>query len=86
MTTTVTAADARSQFSRIAKAVNQTGEPVTVFKNSRPWVVIQPATGSTLPLDTRKAMREAEQIATAPRFSTFEDLMAALDKATDAED
>lgn len=85
MLTTVTAADARSHFPRIAQAVSETGEPVTVFKNSRPWVTIQPALTSTLPSSTRQAMLDAENIAQAPRFSTFDDLMAALEVATSAD-
>lgn len=40
---TATAAEARTNFSRIASAVSETGERVTVFKNSKPWVVIEPA-------------------------------------------
>ncbi|WP_242369653.1 type II toxin-antitoxin system Phd/YefM family antitoxin [Adlercreutzia muris] len=39
---TATAAEARTNFSRIASAVSETGERVTVFKNSKPWVVIAP--------------------------------------------
>lgn len=41
---TATAAEARTNFSRIASAVSETGSRVTVFKNSKPWVVIAPAT------------------------------------------
>ncbi len=40
---TATAAEARTNFSRIASTVSETGNKVTVFKNSRPWVVIAPA-------------------------------------------
>lgn len=40
---TATAAEARTNFSRIASAVSETGERVTVFKNSKLWVVIAPA-------------------------------------------
>ena len=36
---TATAAEARTNFSRIASAVSETGERVTVFKNSKPWVI-----------------------------------------------
>ena len=42
-TLTATAAEARSNFSRIATTVSETGQRVTVFKNSKPWVVIAPA-------------------------------------------
>ena len=40
---TATAAEARTNFSRIASAVSETGNKVTVFRNSKPWVVIAPA-------------------------------------------
>lgn len=39
---TATAAEARTSFSRIATTVSETGNRVTVFKNSKPWVVIAP--------------------------------------------
>ncbi len=39
---TATAAEARLNFSKIAAQVSQSGSPVTVFKNSRPWVTINP--------------------------------------------
>lgn len=40
---TATAAEARASFSHIASTVSETGRQVTVFKNSKPWVVIAPA-------------------------------------------
>lgn len=39
---TATVAETRANFSRIAATVNRTGRPVTVFRNSKPWVVIAP--------------------------------------------
>lgn len=39
---TATAAEARASFSKIADRVNRTGLPITVFKNSKPWVTINP--------------------------------------------
>lgn len=39
---TATAAEARTNFSKIASAVSETGRQVTVFRNSKPWVVIAP--------------------------------------------
>lgn len=39
-------AEAKNNFSRVTAEVNRTGRPVTVLKNNRPWVVIQPAEGS----------------------------------------
>ena len=40
---TTTASEARANFSQIATGVFETGQPVTVFKNSKPWVEIVPS-------------------------------------------
>ena len=39
---TATVAETRAHFSKIATTVNTLGQPVTVFKNSKPWVLIAP--------------------------------------------
>lgn len=39
---TATVAETRANFSKIAATVSETGRAVTVFKNSKPWVVIAP--------------------------------------------
>lgn len=36
-------AEAKNNFSNVTAEVNRTGRPVTVLKNNKPWVVIQPA-------------------------------------------
>ena len=36
-------AEAKTNFSRLTAEVNRTGRPVTVLKNNKPWVIIQPA-------------------------------------------
>ena len=40
---TATVAEARANFSKIARGVIETNQPVTVLRNSKPWVVISPA-------------------------------------------
>ncbi|WP_172136378.1 hypothetical protein [Adlercreutzia sp. ZJ473] len=40
--TTATAAEARAHFARIATHVCESGKPVTVMRNSKPWVTISP--------------------------------------------
>ena len=40
---TVTASEARASFSKLGEEIVRTGKPVTVFKNSKPWLVIAPA-------------------------------------------
>ncbi|AHU90659.1 type II toxin-antitoxin system Phd/YefM family antitoxin [Trueperella pyogenes] len=40
---TVGLAEAKNNFSKVTAEVNRTGRPVTVLKNNKPWVVIQPA-------------------------------------------
>lgn len=37
-------AEAKNNFSRVAAEVNRTGKPVTVLKNNKHWIVIQPVT------------------------------------------
>ena len=39
-------AEAKNNFSKVTAEVNRTGRPVTVLKNNKPWVVIQPAAAS----------------------------------------
>ena len=39
---TATVAETRANFSKIAATVNTLGRPVTVFKNSKPWVLVAP--------------------------------------------
>ncbi|WP_165053393.1 MULTISPECIES: type II toxin-antitoxin system Phd/YefM family antitoxin [unclassified Adlercreutzia] len=39
---TATVAETRANFSKIAATVNATGRPVTVFRNSKPWVLVAP--------------------------------------------
>lgn len=41
-TITMGLAEAKNNFSRIIAEVNKTGKPVTILKNNKPWVVIQP--------------------------------------------
>ncbi len=36
-------AEVRDNFSEVADEVNKSGRSVTVLRNDRPWVVIQPA-------------------------------------------
>ena len=47
---TATVAEARAHFSKIAATVCATGAPVTVIKNSRPWVTIAPADADHIPV------------------------------------
>ncbi len=39
---TVGLADAKNNFSKITAEVNRSQRPVTVLKNNKPWVVIEP--------------------------------------------
>jgi antitoxin (DNA-binding transcriptional repressor) of toxin-antitoxin stability system len=85
MPLTVTTAEARADFSRIANAVAATGEAVTVFKHSRPWVQIAPvdaALWSEIPnAATQTAMEAAESMRGKARFSTATELLAAMEQA-----
>ena len=39
-------AEVRDNFSKVTAEVNKSGRSVTVLKNNRPWVVIQPASAA----------------------------------------
>ena len=39
---TATVAETRANFSKIAATVRETGRPVNVFENSKPWVLVAP--------------------------------------------
>lgn len=41
-TLTIGLAEAKNNFSRVTAEVNKTGRPVTILKNNKPWVIIQP--------------------------------------------
>lgn len=46
MTYTVSVAEARNNFSKIGSEVVRSGKSVTVFRHSKPWLVISPAKGA----------------------------------------
>lgn len=46
---TATVAETRANFSKIAATVSSTKQPVTVFRNSKPWVVIAPVSENHIP-------------------------------------
>ena len=50
-TLTMGLAEAKTHFSRLTAEVNRTGKPVTVLKNTKPWVVIQPVGTDASTLD-----------------------------------
>lgn len=43
MAITMGLAEAKNNFSKVTAEVNRSGNPVTVLKNNKPWVVIGPA-------------------------------------------
>ena len=43
MAITMGLAEVKNNFSRVTAEVNRTGRPVTVMKNNKPWVIINPA-------------------------------------------
>lgn len=44
-------AEAKNNFSRVTAEINKTGRPVTILKNNKPWVIIQPAQAVPSALD-----------------------------------
>lgn len=81
-TLTVGMSEAKANFSRLTAAVNQTGEPITVFKNNRPWVEIRPlASDLDVPAETAEAMEQIEAMGKQPnhkKYRTAESLFSAL--------
>lgn len=49
----------KSQFSSPTEGVNESGNPLTVLKNNRPWVVIYPADGESKARRRRRALFES---------------------------
>ena len=43
---TMDLAEVENNFSKVTTEVNKSGRSVTVLKNNRPWVVIQPASAA----------------------------------------
>jgi antitoxin Phd len=81
---TVGLSEAKANLGKITSEVNRTGEPVTVFKNNKPWVVIYPASTPetvTNP-ETLAAMDEADcMLQEGARYDNVVDMLAALKKA-----
>jgi antitoxin Phd len=50
-TPTIDLAEAEGDLSRICAEVNSTGRPITILKDGRPWVTIQPASSHVDPVD-----------------------------------
>ena len=51
---TVTASEAREKLPQIGSDVVSSGRPVTVYKNSKPWIVISPAAEPPLMLSSER--------------------------------
>lgn len=87
MPTTVSAAEARANFSKIGAIVSSTGESVTVFKNSQPWLIISSAKTDVPNKETLQAMEDAEKIiadSSRQRFTSFTEMMDELKREADA--
>ncbi len=54
MQTSVTASEARQRLPQIGNEVVASGRPVTVYKNSAPWLVISPAEQPPLTLTSER--------------------------------
>ena len=48
---TMDLAEVENNFSKVTTEVNKSGRSVTVLKNNRPWVVIQPASAARNAVD-----------------------------------
>jgi prevent-host-death family protein len=84
---TITASEARANFSKLGDEIVRTGEPVTVFKNSKPWLIITPAktpegAGMTNKGDSKGLSTEEQAlIAWSDTFvNEYQDVFEALSK------
>jgi antitoxin Phd len=80
---TIGLSEVKANFGKVTAEVNRTGNPVTVFKNNKPWVVISPAVSLETVSNpvTLAAMEEADQmVRNGTRFDNLVDMMAALEK------
>jgi len=82
---TVSASEARSNFAKLGKQVATTGQPITVFKNSKPWLIISPAQSSVentmIDLDENRGLSKEEQalMASTDKFiEEYHDVFQAL--------
>jgi antitoxin Phd len=62
-TMTVSASQARAEFSKLGEEIVRTGKAVTVFKNSKPWLVISPAAQPEggVNMDTNRELTQEEK-------------------------
>jgi len=62
---TVSASEARANFSKLGDEIARTGKPVTVFKNSKPWLIIAPVLAeekdTVIDLDGKRGLTPDEQ-------------------------
>jgi len=84
---TVTASEARANFSKIGEEIVRTGKPVTVFKNSKPWLAIVPLaapekeTGIDLDANRELTKEEKELLSWTNGFvEEYRDVFEALSK------
>lgn len=84
---TVSASEARANFSKLGEQVAKTGKPITVFKNSKPWLIIAPAQNSDMSaevdLDGNRALTTDEQAlltSTDAFVEQYQDVFKALAK------
>jgi len=84
---TVTASEARANFSKLGEEIVRTGKPVTVFKNSKPWLAIVPLSspekGTNIDLDGKRELTTEEQVLlswTNGFVEEYKDVFEALSK------
>lgn len=79
---TVSVSQARANFTQIGRLVNETREPVTVFKGSTPYLVISPApVVEVLNAESQKAFDDLKTMREDPDIEPYKsegELFAAL--------
>lgn len=84
---TIGVTDARANFNKLTNEVAKTGQPVTIYKNNKPFVVVSPASYCGITnAETIDALEQSDQLIHDEQhqfYGSVEDFMDALDKAVD---
>lgn len=73
-TYTVGLTEAKVNFNKIARAVNETGRPVTIFKRNKPYVTIVPASDSF----NAETLTAIEELKDAPVHHDIEEIFDSI--------
>lgn len=76
---TATLVDTKNNFSKVTSHINETGDSVTVLKNGRPWVRIEPLACDAEQVANRRARAQVEEMLSDPTSESFDDIQDLFD-------